>query len=1048
MSVLRDHYYKLGSELPEERIGAASALLSELVKVDSKEEYDYALGRLITGLTTSRQSARFGFSMALTELIRELILKESYDLTVQTYLDKLVAATKVSSSMKGKELRSVLFGRLFGLQALVNSEILFNDDVSDVELLTLFVRLIVELSATKSWLRETAMFTLCQFLNLYLKSSFYNEEFLVTLLQSISDEGLAFTVEGLAVTLTLPQAVRAKVASQVNATSHWKNFDPMTRGNLPTLAKVLKDVDAVEESDETEGKQKKNSKQKGTWSPRIPFVWELLVAHFQGADLEEEPVETAVSSKKRKKSQPATPKKKAKTEAVETLLLKEFWKVTVDETLFSEKSSAERKYWGLEIFNLFLEKLPALSIEDLFTPNLMRCLINHSAKSDRLLNKLSTKTLNLFIQISQKDLSKVSPMLNSILDKKKGGCWNFDSLTKSKVADSLIGVLSYVGNVDEISDSQVDQLVLTIEETLIALFNTALSEQEEPKASEEVVHKKSNDNVLKWVSDKQLLLFRSTKRFKANKTKLLDNIFKFLIRHSFFKEKNGPQVSNNVLKLIQDKLNSFLSEVISQRRKDHSWSLYCVKQIEKFEKDDTLEPILELDDDLLAIKNDTLEMLDTIKDAMKRDSSRKEQHYCFELLFSMVLIQLYMGEAETVGILEEVKTCYAEAFSSANEDVETSVILTEIILSFVSKKSTLLKKLCTIVWESFLCTKNEDGRINLNEQCFQLLFDVLKTKENEEGQKALFEGEDEYGVEGEDDEEEDEEEENDKKEKEGSSGESEDEEESEQEDDEESGEELDSTAKVDKETTIKLAKALGIPTETSGEVKFDEIDSFGEDDDEYESESADDEQMMAMDDELSRIFKERHDALSANNTNKKKADTVRAKEQILLFKNRVLDLLESFAKVQPNSVHNIACIRPIVNLINTTTDKNLGVKAHKLLKARISRVKVSNNELKQMMPTAEEQEAYATKLLELIEWLQKQAGTYSSNQAHSLACSQSCIIVSKTLLAVDSSKLPAIIAIYTGALTLWATDSKNRIQASMFFDFINWLSAKRSNNTD
>lgn len=1045
MAVLKDHYYKLGSELANERIEAASALLSELVKADSKDDYDYALGRLITGLTTSRQSARFGFSMALTELIRELILKESYDLTILTFLDKLVKASQVSSSMKGKELRSVLFGRLFGLQALVNSELLFNSAVSDLDLLISFVRHIVELSAMKSWLRETAMYTLCQFIQLYLKSDFYNEKTLVLFLQSVSDEGLVFTVEGLAVHLTIPQPLRSKVAAQVSATTHWKNYDPMSKGNLPTLAKVLKDVDALNDNDNDEDTPKnKNSKQKGTWSPKIPFVWNLLLDHFQESHIDEESTEAVHSSKKRKKSAPSTPKKRAKIDTAESLPLKEFWKVVVDETMFSEKSSAERKYWGFEIFDLFLEKLPSLLVGDLFTHNLMRCLINQSAKSDRLLNKVSTKTLNLIIQLSQKDLSKVPVILRSLLDDKKGGSWNFDSLTKSKVVDSLIGVLSYIENVDEIPDNQVDNLVIAIEGTLLSVFDTALSEQKESGETDEIVHKKSNDNILKWVLDKLLLLLRSTKRFKANKIKLLDDIFKFLIRLSLFKLKNGPQASGNVQKLAQERLNSYLSEVISHKRKDHSWSLYCVKQIQKFEKNPDYALVSSLDGDLAELKNDTLNLLDTIKDSAKKNNSIREQHYCFELLFSMVLIQLYMGEAESVGVLEEVKTCYENTFSESDEEIETSVVLTEIILSFISRKSSLLKKLSTIVWESFLCTKGADDKVILNDQSFKLLFDILKTKENEEGQKALFEGEEEYQLEGEENDEDEVEEDGDESGQENENNDSSDDDSDDSSSEEDEGEDL--TAKVEKETTIKLAKALGIPTEHSGEVKYDELDSYGEDDDEYESESMDDEQMMAMDDELARIFKERHDALSANNTNKKKADMVEAKEQILLFKNRVLDLLDSFSKVQPNSLYNVDFIRPVISLINSTTDKNLGTKAHKLLKTRISKLKVTPEELDHFISSNEDRQVYKATLLDLIKWLQLQAGKYSSNQAHSLACSQSCIIVSKTLISLDASYMAGIISIYSDTLAQWAVEPKNRIQASMFFDFINWLSAKRSSH--
>lgn len=1031
MPVLRDHYYKLASELPQEQIEAAAALLSDLGAADETAEWDYALNRLIKGLTTSRQSARFGFSMALTELVRKLVLKETYELTLDSFLEKVVEASLVSSSMKGKELRSVLFGRLFGLQALLKSKLLFEDALL-ATLLIKFVALLVELSSTKSWLRETAMYTLCEFVAMFLTSELYSEEVLVLVLQSIHDHDLSFTTEGLAVYLTIPQPLRSIAALKISSSKpNWKNDDPLSRGNLPTLAKVLKDVDAVTETDEEDPK-KKNSKQKGTWSPRIPFVWDLLVKHYTD-DSEEESIELATSSKKRKKS-PSASKKKAKVES--TLIpFKEFWKVVVDETMFAEKSSPERKYWGFDIFTLFLRNMDMPHLEHLFTPNLMRCLINQSAQSNRLLNKVSTKTLNTIIEVSKNDISKVTPILSCIIDESRGGCWNFDPITKSKVTDALIGVLGYIEDPASINESQVSNLVTGIKDVLITKFNLAVSEQTQPE-NDTTNHKKSNDNVLKWVLDKLLVLQRSTKRFSPS-SKVLDDIFKFLVQHAFFKSTEGNSVSGNTAKLAQDRLNSFLSEVISQKRKDHSWSLYCVKQIEKLEKDDDYELILELADELQTVKLECVTLLGKIKSLMKEGTdASKEQQYCFELLFSMVLIQLYTGEAETVTVLEELKACYEDTFNTNDAEVETSTVLTEIILSFVSRKSTLLKKLSTIVWESFLCMKGSDGAIMVNEDCFKLLFDVLESKENEEGQKSLFDEEEEYEGEEEDEDEEEE--------TTGINDEAADDEDLEEEDEEELDEELNLTAKVDKDTTIKLAKALGIPTQESGEVKYEDLDSFGEDDD-VQSDSMDDEQMMAMDDELSRIFVERRNLLSANSTNKKKAEMVQAKEQMILFKNRVLDLIESFSKVQPNSLYNLAFIKPIVNLVNLTHDKNLGVKAHKILKTRVSRARVSTTEFEQLYSTEEEQNQYKQSLLDLVSWLQEQAGTYSSNQAHSLACGQSCIIVSKSLLALDSQFMPQIIAVYSENLTKWATDPKSRIQASMFFDFINWLGAKRSN---
>lgn len=1052
MSVLKDHYYKLSSELPRERIEAATALLSELGSADKKEDWDYALGRLIKGLSTSRQTARFGFSMALTELVRELVLKLDYDLSLSSFLDKVVDATQVSAAMKGKELRSVLFGRLFGFQALVNSGLLL-EETSSQEDIQKFVTLLVLLSGAKSWLRESAMFTLCQFLGTYLSSSLYDESTLVGFLQSISNEELNFTTEGLAVYLVIPQPLRSTAAQQVTGVSLWKNGDPLSSGNLQTLAKVLKDVDVVaddvSEDAESKPQKNKNSKQKGTWSPRVPFVWEFLVKHF-AAEISEGDFDEVLhaSNKKRKKSGSQKSKKKAKMEQSSAISLKEFWKVVVDETMFAEKASPERKYWGFEVFNQFLTALPASSVSDLFTHNFMRCLINQSAQTGRLLNKISTKTINTIIEVPQKDLSKVVPVLSRVIDETNGGTWNFDPITKSKATDALIGVLGYVEDVDLVSSKQVDSLVSDIKDVLIAKFEKALAEQDEPESTGDVIHKKSNDNILKWVLDKLLVLMRSTKRFKAEKSKLLETLLKFLVQHALFKKIGGSIVSNNILKLVQDRLNSFLSEVISSKRKGHSWSLYCVKQIKSLEADPEFELILELDESLATVKDEGFEMLSSIKEAMKHDNGANDQQYCFELLFSMVLLQLYVGEAETVDVLEELKTCYVETFSSEDAEIDTSTILTEIILSFVSRKSTSLKKLSTIVWESLMCSRDQESKLNVNDTCLKLLFSVLSTKENEEGQKALFEGEDEFGsVEDEEDDEEEVEEdgegeqEKDKAEKEVEDADSEENDDSDESDDDSD----DLTAKIDKTTNIKLAKALGVSTESSGEVKYDELDSFGEDDDDYESESMDDEQMMAIDGELSRIFVERRNALSANNTNKKKAELVEAKENILLFKSRILDLLDSFSKEQPNSIYNLSFIKPIVSLMNMTTDKNLGTKAHKILKTRISKVRIAQDELNELYPTDEDKARFKSTQLELLEWLQTQAGKFSSNHAHALACGQSCIIISKALVALDAKLLETIITAYCKTMCVWATEPKNRIQASMFFDFINWLNAKRSN---
>lgn len=1055
MSVLKDHYYRLGSEVADERLQAAASLLKDLKEVNNEKDWDYALGRLIKGLSSSRQAARLGFSMALTEVIHELITEKN-NLTVDTYIGRVKKSSQVTGSMKGSEIRSILFGKLFGLQALLNSKVLFLPSLVSEEETRTFINMLIELAVAKSWLRESAIFTLSQFVAALLASEGKSINIITFVLETLHKHHLTFTVEGLGIYMTIPSSLRKEASIPLTLSGFgWKNGDPLFHENLSTLAKVLKDAEPVDEENSESKKRpetKKNAlKQKGSWNPQLPFAWNLLKKHFSEINETESPTASEENGKKRKKHDSSKSKKKAKTESSSEIAFKDFWNVCVDRTMFTEKSSPERKYWGFEIFILFFQGLPAKELSLLFSEGFMVNLMSQSSKLNKVLNKMSTKVLNTIIQETQSDLSKVLPALEGIIGGETS-YWNFDFLTKSKVVDSLVGVLSYI-EVESISSKRAQNLVNDIKDALLKRFSASFKSQANDKNDEE---KNSNDNTLKWVIDKLLLLERSTKRFSISNS-FLEDLFKFYLQHAFFKSESRS-VSSYINHVTQERLNSLLSDVISQKRKGHLWSFYCIEQIKKNETKEDQRLLFEPEGDLQLVKDESLKLLLTVIELQKKGSeTRKEQQYCFELLLSMSLLQLYSGDGEAIGVLEELKDCYESAFAGSEDtEVKPSVVLTDILLSFISKKSSLMKKLSTIVWEHFLCTKDLEGRIRLDDESFKLLFDVLDTRENEDGQKALFDGEAEFAGEDDEDENAPDDDANEASEPENDSSEdNEDEDSSEGEDsmdDDNSDEEEDPEKKrkdtkdeVEQMTTIKLAKALGISTSESGEVKFDEIDSFGEDNDDEESDLMDDEQMMAMDDELSKIFRERRSLLTANSTSTKKTEQAEAKEQMSLFKLRVLDLLDAFSKMQPNSVYNLSFIRPIVNLINNTHDKTIGVKAHKLLRTRISKIRINPKEVKLLYNLDKEQEKFKAGLFEDIKWLQNQAGRYSSNQSHLLACSQSCITISKALVALDKDLIMNIIAIYTDTLGQWATNPKNKIQANLFFDFINWLNAKRAN---
>ena len=158
----------------------------------------------------------------------------------------------------------------------------------------------------------------------------------------------------------------------------------------------------------------------------------------------------------------------------------------------------------------------------------------------------------------------------------------------------------------------------------------------------------------------------------------------------------------NISKFLQsvakERLSSILSELITTRLSNENnfttWSTFCFQTIKELSQ--TEKCLVEFDEDLALVEQETSDLLKTIIELNKSS----DKLYIFELLFSMCLIQLYMEDEETVQVINEIKLVFENQFTSKIQDqdededddqVDDSVVLTEIVLSFISRKSTLFK---------------------------------------------------------------------------------------------------------------------------------------------------------------------------------------------------------------------------------------------------------------------------------------------------------------------------------------------------------------------
>lgn len=706
-----DFFWKLASDNENARVEAAVGLLDTLIKADSEDDWNYTFNRLVKGLSSPRGASRIGFSMALTELLNV----RSDKISIQQYIDKLQEHTAVSGKVKGHEERALNFGRLFGIQSLANSQLITLKSTTMDDFKTL-VTLTLDLANSKAWLRESCFFSLCLLLDKLSETALDYDEAVKFILEAVNKLNFTTTSEGVALYLSIPADARKKFGTFDNG---WKEGDPLAKGNISLLTKALKEIDttqstAIDSNTEEPSEKQKNqkgkkkgdeaTKQKGNWKPKLHFVWLKLAKVFNEADAAEEPKSKKHKSKKSKSKDEAGPA---------SIQLEEFWKAVIDEGFFANSASNERKYWGLEVFSLFLQVLERNEdVQILFCANFLRTLVNQLSQKDRYLHKVAQKTATVITTVGAARPDIIPTILAALMTSKQGST-NFDQITKTKTVQKLFG---------SVTVEQVPEIV----DLLLSVLLTPGETEEKPI-----------ENRRQWALDNLLHLVRTHANNDTKLTVWIDNVVEVMVREGYFvssksskkdkkKRKHDeetstvstsaiaatPPFSEKTVEQCQQRLISIITATVGVKRNDNtSWayrSLHTILKYEENEKEFSLRTPFE--GDLLKAKEKAVKTLEKVR--QKRLSSPhvdNPQLEAFELLFSLVLLQVYSTDSEAASVLEELQLCYntlvgkskVEEGGDENEEIDATQILTEILLSFISRQSMLLRKISETVWETF-----------------------------------------------------------------------------------------------------------------------------------------------------------------------------------------------------------------------------------------------------------------------------------------------------------------------------------------------------------
>lgn len=861
----------------------------------------YALRRLLRGLASPRESSRLGFAVVLTELLSRI----SYAVTAREILTLILKYSNPQVAASRQEQKDFMFAKLFGIMSLVQSELLVQPSATIAEFKR-SMRILIALSSDKPWMAESCAWVMvtaiAQLQRKETKVSWAQaaQSWMTSLISSTKE----LSPEKLAVLLQLSHGAGVEFFHTMALPSMRKEH-PLSTVNLPQLARVLKE--AIPSENEAAPPVGARSR----WQAKIHFVWDLILDIFFDPSSS---AETKISS------------------------FPDFYRVVVDETLFAAAASHDRKSWGFQVFQRALPRAKESDKPMLFTPNFMRTLINQLGNRDRLLHRAAVKATQTI-----QDVVKEQPHLGFALVTQligKNGHQNFDSITKTKTVEQVLSSLDI---------DRVREYVKHLGEIICQGIETA--------DEDELVE---ITNRRKWALDQLLFLVRTPT--VPTDDELLSDILTFLAAHGYFTMQKPvkkrflldrlpmPPFVDSLKQVTRSRFLSSVSELAKQASVSNAagkktpgmaqdgklWLAKAHEILLQLEQDKSFKSIFDHDAEIAAKLADGVRCLEKVRkfEAKTSDAVAVERARAFQsLLLSALLVSADAADGAS-DLVEPLCACADKLFPASavaarkatqaaeeEEEVAGIELLCDCLLSFLELSSAFLRTSATNAFEAF----SQD----MTKESIGLLLSHLRTAdepdENDEGDEDM-------------------EDEDVSEEEQVTSSTSEDED-----DDEDSDidaeEDEDEDGEVDEELRARVRAVL----KESGMADPDDAEDAEKDDDDLENDDEDaqsdagsdssvefsdlgDDEMMLLDDKLAEVFRQRVSAAR---------DQKEAKQEAIALRFKVLELVEIFARKQPQSGLMLDLVTPLYELWTNRDDdtEQLANKARQLLLNRVSKAK-------------------------------------------------------------------------------------------------------------
>ncbi|KOS16594.1 DNA polymerase V [Escovopsis weberi] len=1000
-------YELLGSENENDRIEAADCIVTGLLGGEGVSEpilQRHLDRRLFRGLSSGRNASRIGFSLVITEILSQLFGGGGKGSKYPGLtFEKILSFLTEKSQVVGNIPGQEERDIFFGQLFGLECFVKSRTLFAEPSRWAVILEELLRLGNRKVWMRSQCGWVLVQALE------YMSQKQARSLLEKLADAGLAKTPEGVAVWLV---ALDRFPDLKVKPWGH-----PLSNKPLGDLAAVLKESFNSESSKDAAPNAPRNKQ--ANWTAQLHFVWDVILGYYA----------------------------KARDDGADDF--SQFWGRVIDDGLFSKQATDGQKFKGFMVFQKMLEGFADQhrKLQVLFSKNLMACLMNQAAKEDRYLNRAATKALKAVEAVVSEHPDALAPVLDNLLG--KNGAYSFDQRTSTKTVDKLLQNLN--------SDNEKATL------KVIKRPIPTLSQHEDAEA--QAILRAYVDYLSKVLgaSAGAKVTTSDTGRISS-----LGFALQELSRLGFSKPKDisDKVMTERIRDFARSRLESSLAKLTRQAA---DFAMFCgaVASID-------LSSVTMSDEIKQAIEGALTRMRKFLSHKPKSEDD-KGLNQGLAMLHAISIFQLYNEDPDAMDVLDDLAQFHErlkkrKAGAGADDDdaaaAGSSEFLVEILLSMVSRPSSLLRQVSQQVFEAFTGQISAGG--------LELLTGPLEAGESAKGQQELFNtendamdvDEDEGSEDDDDDDAEDVKEASDfeidsdvefvdLKDADAADSKSEDDDDDDDDgDDEEDGNDDDDDEEEEKEEE-EGKQGLEDLDELVGKIlKSHRLDKDANAESSESEGDMSDSEMLALDDKLAEVFKHRVQARPDSKREKKDA-----KQSVVNFKHRILDFLDIFIKNEPLSPLAFSLLLPLLRLMRTTSTKTLASRACEIILSYQRALKKARGDSKPPAPKSsstkqddddddedeeeddgddgdERYERDDDELLAMLVQVHDEAGRDNAH-AYARAASAASLILASAMYAADRRSVGRAAGVYAKTQSDWVL-GKAKLQNSFFADWNNW----------